>query len=127
MSDVHGTGENLWDAGFHERLFQVFHLWEHEEIVVDMQFLFLVEQAKGVLDSYGNRSKTVEAPKRAFNGVLDEGLTARSKFHQNVVRTFFDAHHFRNTVTHFQDLWKGRCVLHSQRYVQFSIFKHACA
>jgi hypothetical protein len=42
-----------------------------------------------------------------------------------VICTIFDAHHFRNTVTHFQNLWKRRCILHSQRYIQFSIFKHA--
>ncbi len=104
LSNVDGTGEDLRNTGLHKGLLEVLHLGEHEEVVVNVQFLFLVEQAKSILNTDGNRPEAVEASQWAFNGVLDEGLSARAEFHQDVVGTFLDSHDFRNTVTHFQNL-----------------------
>ena len=61
MTDVDRTGENLWNTGFDKGLFEIFHLREHKEIIVDMQFLFLVEQTKRVLDPDSHRTHAVEA------------------------------------------------------------------
>ena len=104
MSNIDSTGENLWHTGFHEGLLEVFHLGEDEEIVVNVQFLFFVEQSKGVLNSNRDRTEAVETTKWALNGVLNEGLTSRTKFHQDVIGTFLDSHDFRNTISNFQNL-----------------------
>ena len=69
-----------------------------------MQFFFLVKQTKGVLNSNRDWTKTVESPQRALNSVFDVRLTARTKLHQDVIRSFFDSHHFGNSVTYFQNL-----------------------
>ena len=107
MSNVDSTGEDLGNSRLDEGFLEVFHLREHKEVVVDMQFLFLVEQPEGVLNSNGHRPEAVEATEGAFDGVFDEGLTAWAEFHQNVVGAFLDAHDFGNAVANFQNLRQG--------------------
>ena len=69
-----------------------------------MELLLTVEQSEGVLHPDRNRAKAVEASKGTLDGVLDEGLTAWAEFHQDVVRTGFDAHDLGDAVAHLEDL-----------------------
>ena len=69
-----------------------------------MKLLLTVEQSEGVLHADRNRTEAVEASKGTLDGVLDEGLTARPEFHQDVIRTGLDAHDLGDAVAYLEDL-----------------------